>query len=151
MRRLKPLSADITLMAYPVHDSFKLIPKLALAFLCSAAMHVQVNAQNAIAGKTEILDAPSVRAWLSRIDEAAAHTNYQGTFVVSAGGTVSSARILHVCEGANQIESIENLDGVARRVIRFNDEVQTLWPQQNLLARASIPRPHVSWRVNRDW
>jgi len=69
-----------------------------------------------------------VRGWLMRIHEAAGKRNFQGTFVVSGGGTVSSARIAHFCEGSNQFERIESLDGQARQVYRHNDIVHTLWP-----------------------
>jgi sigma-E factor negative regulatory protein RseB len=72
--------------------------------------------------------APEVRAWLMRIHEAASHRNFQGTFVVSGGGTVSSARIAHYCEGPNQYERSESLDGQARYVFRYNDLVHTVWP-----------------------
>ena len=63
-----------------------------------------------------------------RIHEAASHRNFQGTFVVTGGGTVSSARIAHYCEGPNQFERSEALDGQARNVYRHNDVVTTLWP-----------------------
>jgi sigma-E factor negative regulatory protein RseB len=80
---------------------------------------------------------------LLRIHEAASHRNFQGTFVVSGGGAVSSARIAHFCEGPNQFERSEALDGQARRVYRHNDSVTTLWPatkvamveQRDLLAQ----------------
>jgi sigma-E factor negative regulatory protein RseB len=72
--------------------------------------------------------AREVRAWLMRIHEAASHRNFQGTFVVSGGGVVSSARIAHFCEGASQFERSESLDGQARQVYRHNDVVTTLWP-----------------------
>ena len=72
--------------------------------------------------------AHEVRAWLLRIHEAASRHNFQGTFVVSAGGAVSSARIAHFCEGKNQFERSESLDGQARHVYRFNDVVHTVWP-----------------------
>jgi len=72
--------------------------------------------------------AREVRAWLLRIHEAASHRNFQGTFVVSAGGTVSSARIAHYCEGPSQYERSESLDGQARHVYRHNDVVTTVWP-----------------------
>ena len=76
-----------------------------------------------------------------RIHEAASRRNFQGTFVVSGGGTVASARMAHFCEGANQYERIESLDGKARNVFRHNDVVHTVWPgnrvalieQRNLL------------------
>lgn len=69
-----------------------------------------------------------VKAWLLRIHEAASKRNFQGTFVVSGGGSVSSARIAHYYEGRNQFERIESLDGQARHVFRHNDVVHTVWP-----------------------
>ncbi|HWH80701.1 MAG TPA: MucB/RseB C-terminal domain-containing protein [Burkholderiaceae bacterium] len=80
--------------------------------------------------QTPPADAPAreVRSWLLRIHEAASHRNFQGTFVVSGGGSVSSARIAHFCEGPNQFERSEALDGQARRVYRHNEVVTTLWP-----------------------
>jgi sigma-E factor negative regulatory protein RseB len=72
--------------------------------------------------------AREMRAWLLRIHEAASRRNFQGTFVVSGGGSVSSAHIAHFCEGPNQFERSESLDGQTRRVFRHNDMVTTLWP-----------------------
>ncbi len=69
-----------------------------------------------------------VRAWLLRIHDAASRRNFQGTFVVSGGGSVASARIAHFCEGPDQYERIESLDGRQRRVYRHNDVVHTVWP-----------------------
>ena len=78
-------------------------------------------------------DRKQVRTWLMRIHEAASQRNFQGTFVVTAGGSaVSSARIAHFCEGNNQYERIDSLDGQARHVFRHNDQVQTLWPQSRV-------------------
>jgi sigma-E factor negative regulatory protein RseB len=72
--------------------------------------------------------AREVRSWLMRIHDAAGHRNFEGTFVVSGGGTVSSARIAHYCEGTSQFERSEALVGQAREVLRRDDEVTTLWP-----------------------
>lgn len=69
-----------------------------------------------------------LRTWLLRINEAARYRNFQGTFVVTGGGAVSSARIAHFCDGGSQFEHIESLDGRARHVFRHNDLVHTLWP-----------------------
>jgi sigma-E factor negative regulatory protein RseB len=78
-------------------------------------------------------DRKQVRAWLMRIHEAASQRNFQGTFVVTSGGSaVSSARIAHFCEGNNQYERIDSLDGQARHVFRHNDQVHTLWPQSRV-------------------
>jgi sigma-E factor negative regulatory protein RseB len=71
---------------------------------------------------------PDVRQWLMRIHDAASRHNFQGTFVVSGGGAVSSARIAHYCEGKNQFERSESLDGQTRRMFRHNEVVYTFWP-----------------------
>jgi sigma-E factor negative regulatory protein RseB len=69
------------------------------------------------------------RSWLLRIQEAPAKRSFQGTFVVTAGGAVTSARIAHYQVGANQYEKIESLDGQSRHVYRHNDLIHTLWPR----------------------
>ena len=100
-------------------------------------------AQSNASAADATLQAREVRTWLLRIHEAANHHNFQGTFVVGGGGSVSSARIAHYCVGTNQFERSESLDGQARLVYRHNDVVTTLWPatkvavveQRNLLAQ----------------
>lgn len=86
----------------------------------------------AAAAQTRTPEAPlertEVRDWLLRIHEAAQRRNFQGTFVVSAGGHVASSRIAHYKEGNSQFERIESLDGKMRQVFRHNDIVATLWP-----------------------
>jgi sigma-E factor negative regulatory protein RseB len=77
---------------------------------------------------TPAAQAKDVRGWLMRIHDAASRRNFQGTFVVSGGGNVASARMAHFCEGPNQYERIESLDGKARNVFRHNDVVHTVWP-----------------------
>ena len=104
---------------------------LALASaVCVAAPAVW--AQASAAAGDGAAQAREVRAWLLRIHEAASHRNFQGTFVVSGGGSVSSARIAHFCEGPNQFERSESLDGLARHVYRHNDVVTTLWPAKRV-------------------
>jgi sigma-E factor negative regulatory protein RseB len=99
---------------------------LLAAMLCVLAQSAWSQAASAAAA--DDAQAREVRAWLLRIHEAASHRNFQGTFVVTAGGAVSSARIAHFCQGPNQYERSEALDGQARHVYRHNDVVTTLWP-----------------------
>lgn len=73
-------------------------------------------------------DAP-VNAWLMRLHEASRHRTYTGTFVVSAGGQMASARIWHVCDGAQQMERVESLSGTPRSTFRRNDQVLTFFPE----------------------
>ena len=88
-------------------------------------------------GQSAAADSPAqareVRTWLTRIHEAASRHNFQGTFVVSSGGTASSARIAHYCDGPNQFERSETLDGQQRLVYRHNDTVHTVWPSGKLV------------------
>ncbi|HEU4458661.1 MAG TPA: MucB/RseB C-terminal domain-containing protein [Methylibium sp.] len=78
------------------------------------------------------LDAREAQQWLARIHEAARLRNYQGTFVVTTGASVASSRIQHFCDGPNQYEKIESLDGQMRQVFRHNEVVHSLWPQKRL-------------------
>lgn len=81
----------------------------------------------ATAGDAPVASAEA-RNWLQRMHAAASQLNYQGTLVVSAGGSMSSARLAHYCEGQQYLERVDMLDGQPRRVYRHNEQVLTLWP-----------------------
>jgi sigma-E factor negative regulatory protein RseB len=104
----------------------QLRPIFALTLLGAICSFVSVASAQSTSGPTA--EPREVRAWLMRIHEAASQRNFQGTFIVSGGGAVASARIAHFCEGPNQFERIESLDGQARHVFRHNDVVHTVWP-----------------------
>ncbi len=71
----------------------------------------------------------TVSEWLMRMHEASGKRAYIGTFVVSYGaGSLSSARIWHVCDGAQQMERVESLTGAPRSTFRRNDQVITFMP-----------------------
>lgn len=72
--------------------------------------------------------ATDIERWLIRLHEAPRNRAYAGTFVVTAGGDMSSARIWHVGEGDRQMERVESLTGTARTTFRRNDEVVTFLP-----------------------
>ena len=101
---------------------------LALAGACAFAPAALADEAPAKA----TLDRGEVHAWLMRIHAAAEQRNFQGTFVVSSGGSMSSARIAHYCDGRDQFERVESMDGQLRRVLRHNDLVYTLWPQRHV-------------------
>jgi sigma-E factor negative regulatory protein RseB len=65
---------------------------------------------------------------VKRIQDAAQRRSFVGTYVVSNGGSMTSSRITHFCDGRDQIERIEALDGRMRQVYRHNDTVHVLWP-----------------------
>lgn len=71
----------------------------------------------------------SLTDWLTRINEASRRRAFTGTFVVSTAQAMSSARIWHVCDGAQQLERVDTLTGPARTTVRRNDEVVTFIPE----------------------
>ncbi|MEI8028195.1 MAG: MucB/RseB C-terminal domain-containing protein [Comamonadaceae bacterium] len=75
----------------------------------------------------------SVDEWLMRVHEASRRRAYVGIFVVSAGDSMSSARIWHVCDGAQQLERVESLTGPPRSTFRRNDQVVTFFPQSRVV------------------
>ena len=92
-----------------------------------------------------------MRSWLIRIHEAASHQNFQGTFIVSASGAMSSARIAHYCEGANQFERIDSLDermgatamelqGINQELIDVTLDIQAMTKQKEQM-EAEFTKP----------
>ena len=75
----------------------------------------------------------SVNDWLARVHLATSQRAYAGTFVVWAGGTISSARIWHVCDGDQQMERVDALTGPPRSTFRRNEQVLTFFPQRRLV------------------
>jgi sigma-E factor negative regulatory protein RseB len=71
----------------------------------------------------------SVNEWLVRIHDASRKRAYTGTFVVSVGAEMASARIWHVCDGEQQMERVESLTGTPRSTFRHNNHVVTFFPE----------------------
>ena len=85
--------------------------------LAVAAWAPLASAQPAAASSPK--SAADARALLAQIHDAATRRNYLGTFVVSGGGSVASAKVAHFVEGSSQFERIESLDGRQRKVYRL--------------------------------
>ena len=77
-----------------------------------------------------------INDWLMRMHDAARKRAYVGTFVVSSGGVMSSAKIWHVCEGDQQIERVDTLSGAPRSTFRHNSDVVTFMPDQKVVRKA---------------
>lgn len=77
----------------------------------------------------------SIQDWLLRMQHGSRSRAFTGTFVVSAGAQMSSARIWHVSQGEQQVELVEALTGAPRSVYRHNSEVLTFLPQSKLALR----------------
>lgn len=83
----------------------------------------------------------TINDWLARTHEASKRLAYTGTFVISSGGTMSSAKIWHVCEGDQQMERVETLSGAPRSTFRHNDQVVTFLPEQKLVRSETRESP----------
>jgi sigma-E factor negative regulatory protein RseB len=77
--------------------------------------------------------AQEARTWLDRMNRAVEELNYQGTFVHVLGGTAETLRIVHRNAGGRSAERILSLDGVGREIIRQDDEVQFILPDQRVV------------------
>ena len=89
------------------------------------------NAENAAnAPKTaQVSSYKSVNEWLVRIHDASRKRAYTGTFVVSVGAEMASARIWHVSDGEQQMERVESLTGAPRSTFRHNNHVVIFFPE----------------------
>ena len=67
--------------------------------------------------------------WLLRIHEASRRRAYIGTFVVSSGPVLTSARIWNICDGEQQMQRVETLSGAPRSTFRRNDQIITFLPE----------------------
>lgn len=113
-------------------SSLQRLGRLALALSASGALHWAVAQPVANPAEPRALDR-GVSEWLMRMHEASRRRAYTGTFVVSsATGSLTSARIWHVCEGDQQVERVEALSGAPRSTFRRNDQVITFIPQAKL-------------------
>jgi sigma-E factor negative regulatory protein RseB len=106
----------------------------AFVFACAAAASMPLaHGQSALtSGGDSLVEARETRAWLNLIQDAANKRNFVGTVIVSAAGMLASTRIAHYCEGRDQFERIDSLEGQVRNVYRHNDIVHTVWPQRRV-------------------
>ncbi len=113
--------------------NFKLFRLLTLvACALSAANYIAAQAQTP-AVPAQAAESKNINEWLMRMHEASRNRSYIGTFVVSSGGVMSSAKIWHVCDGKQQIERVDTLTGPRRSTFRHNDQVVTFLPDEKLV------------------
>lgn len=113
--------------------SFKNFRLLAIAaYALTAINYVAAQASPPAAAATPA-ESRSINDWLMRMHEASRKRSYIGTFVVSSGGAMSSAKIWHVCEGDQQMERVETLTGAPRSIFRHNDQVVTFMPDHKVV------------------
>ena len=93
----------------------------------------QPAASQAVNATPAVSEPKNINDWLLRLHESSKRRSYIGTYVVSSGGQMQSAKIWHVCEGAQQIERVESLTGAPRSMFRHNDKVVTFMPEQKVV------------------
>ena len=118
--------------------NFKKFRLVALVFISCSAINLvaaQVQAQPSPVAPAALAESESrsIDEWLARMHEAAKKRAYVGTFVVSSGGTMTSAKIWHVCEGSQQMERVDMLSGAPRSTFRHNDQVVTFMPEHKVV------------------
>lgn len=68
--------------------------------------------------------------WLSRMNEALATRNYDGTFFHLRNGEVETLRIIHRVDGGLVSERLVSLDGSGREIVRNQGELTCYLPDQ---------------------
>lgn len=103
--------------------------------LCALAAPDLVASQTtstafAVASPAATQEAKGLNDWLRRMHDVSKNRAYIGTYVVSSGGQMQSAKIWHVCEGGQQTERVDTLTGAPRSTYRHNDKIVTFMPEQ---------------------
>lgn len=72
-------------------------------------------------------------SWLGRIAAASRQLSYAGTFIYQSGQHMETSRIAHLVDADGEHERLEVLDGSPREVIRSNNEVRCVLPDQKVV------------------
>ncbi len=84
---------------------------------------------------TTVLSAQPVDAlaWLQKIGEAQKGLNYYGTFVYAHDDQLESMMVVHSSSAEGERERLVHLNGVAREIIRNNDLVTSIFPEEKVV------------------
>lgn len=94
------------------------------AVLCSA--HVSVAASVSTASSNPF-------DFLIQIQQATHELDYSGVIIHTQDGSTQSMRLVHLIDGTGERERVEMLDGKHRELLRHNERVQYLIPEQQLV------------------
>ena len=79
------------------------------------------------------VSAQDVKSWLDRMNDAVENLNYEGTFVHVLDGDAETLHIVHRNAGGSIGEKISSLDGAGREIVRRDQEVQCVLPDQRIV------------------
>ena len=77
--------------------------------------------------------AQDAQQWLDRMTSAVEELSYRGTFVHLLGDEVETLQIVHRNDGGRIGERIVSMDGVGREIIRNEDEIYCILPDQQIV------------------
>ncbi|TVQ49640.1 MAG: hypothetical protein EA371_02625 [Gammaproteobacteria bacterium] len=77
-----------------------------------------------------LADDGAAHAWLERMHRAVEELNYEGVFVHVHGGRAESHYVVHRYMDGRVSERIVSLDGAGREIVRHEDEVTCILPDQ---------------------
>ncbi len=77
--------------------------------------------------------AQDAQQWLDRMTRAVEDFSYQGTFVHLLGDEVETLQIFHLNDDGRISERIVSMDGVGREIIRNEDEIYCILPDQQIV------------------
>jgi len=86
-----------------------------------------------------------VEKWLQKVVDATKTLNYEGVFVYQHDNHIETMRIIHKVDGSNRHERLVSLNGEAREVIRKNEKVFCISPndksvlEDNALPKTNLP------------
>ena len=83
----------------------------------------------------------TARTILDKMSQATQRLNYDGTFVYRHGDEMDTMRIIHKVEDGREYARLVSLTGVAREVIRDNESVTCIFPDEKaVMVEKSRPR-----------
>lgn len=97
---------------------------LSRSTLCGALLTGLLLSLSALAGEQDPADL------LTRMSQANHKLNYEGTFIYIHGADIQSVRIVHGVDATGEHERLVTLSGKSREVLRDNDEVRCINPDE---------------------
>ena len=77
--------------------------------------------------------ASEVSGLLEKMTDADKHLNYQGILVLRKANNLAAMRVEHGTDERGIWESMVSLNGEARRIVRINNEITSVYPERQLL------------------
>ena len=84
----------------------------------------------AVSMTTSTAGAQDAQDWLTRMSHSVEELSYQGTLVHMQEGNAETLHITHLNDNGRVSERILALDGVAREIIRYGNQVQCILPDR---------------------